>query len=165
MCSVHWGINPLLKNTMPSFLPSPPPIKSANYPSPPFLGIPFPPSILAFHKLLPPLPLKVGFFTERPKFQSFSSLTTSYLLKVTEFLVKISQLEFLVMAEKNISVYKLFLSLNISDFSLFVCFFVKLQPPEKSYPFLSSPPLFFENLVGGSTPLPNSRKRGVHTML
>ena len=48
----------------------------------------------------------------------FLSFTLSYLLKVTKFLVKISQFEFLVMTEKNIFAYKLFLSLNISDFSL-----------------------------------------------
>ena len=43
----------------------------------------------------------------------------SYLLKVTKSLGKISQFEFLVMTEKNISAYKLFLSLNASDFNLF----------------------------------------------
>ena len=43
----------------------------------------------------------------------------SYILKVTKFLVKISQFEFSVMTEKNIFVYKLFLSLNISDFNIF----------------------------------------------
>ena len=42
-------------------------------------------------------PLKVRFFSEGPKYQSFSSLTPSYLLKVTKFLVKISEFEFLVM--------------------------------------------------------------------
>ena len=46
-------------------------------------------------------------------------LTASYLLKVTKFLVKISQFEFLVMTKKNILAYKLFLSSNISDFNLF----------------------------------------------
>ena len=46
-------------------------------------------------------------------------LTPSYFIKVTKFLVKIFQFHFLVMAEKNIFVYKLVLSLNISDFSLF----------------------------------------------
>ena len=66
-------------------------------------------------------PLKVGFFSERPKYQSFSSLTQSHLLKVTKLLVKTSQFEILVTTEKNIFVYKLFLSLNISDFSFFVC--------------------------------------------
>ena len=36
------------------------------------------------------------------------------------------------MTENNIFVYKHFLSLNISDFSLF--FMEKLQPPEKDHP-------------------------------
>ena len=42
-------------------------------------------------------------------------------LKVTKFLVKLTQ--------ENIVVYKLFLSLNISDFSLF--FVQKLHPQQK----------------------------------
>ena len=46
----------------------------------------------------------------------FSSLIPSHHLKVTKFLVKICQFKFLVMTEKNIFVYKHFLSLNISDF-------------------------------------------------
>ena len=62
----------------------------------------------------PPIfPLKVGFFSGPPKYQSSSYLIPSYLLKVTKFLGNISQFELLVMAEKNI------LSLNISDFNLF----------------------------------------------
>ena len=48
----------------------------------------------------------------------FSSSIPSYLLKVTKFLGKISQFEFLVMTKKNIFAYKLFLSLSISDFNL-----------------------------------------------
>ena len=48
-----------------------------------------------------------------------SILNPTYLLKVTKFLVKISQFEFLVMRKKNIFVYQLFLLLNIPDFSLF----------------------------------------------
>ena len=48
-------------------------------------------------------------------------------LKVTKLLVKNFQFQFLVMTEKNIFVYKLFLSLNISNFSLF--FMWKFQPP------------------------------------
>ena len=44
-------------------------------------------------------------------------------LKVAKFLAKISQFKSLVMKDKNIFVYKPFLSLNISDFSLF--FYVK----------------------------------------
>ena len=74
-----------------------------------------------------------------------------------------SQFEFLVMTEKNIFAHKLFLSLNTSDFNLFLC--ENCNTPEKSHPpplfprkpplkvkVLSSPPLL-ENLVGGSTPL------------
>ena len=73
---------------------------------------------------LPPLKttnplLKVGFFNEPPKYQSFSSLTQSYLLKVTKFLLEISQFEFLAMTEKIFFAYKLFLSLSISDLNLF----------------------------------------------
>ena len=51
----------------------------------------------------------------------FSSLTPyyPYLLKVIKFLVKISHFEILVMTDKSLFVYKLFLSLSISDFSLF----------------------------------------------
>ena len=45
----------------------------------------------------------------------------SYLLKVTKFLIKTSEFELLVMTEKNTFAYKLFLSLNISYFDLFLC--------------------------------------------
>ena len=49
------------------------------------------PYILASRELRPsPLP------------QNFSSLTSSHLLKVTKFLVKIPRFKFLVMTEKNI---------------------------------------------------------------
>ena len=49
------------------------------------------------------------------------------------------------MTEKNIFVYKLFLSLRISDFSLF--FMQKQQPPKKCKPlFPSNPPLKIEIL-------------------
>ena len=48
-----------------------------------------------------PLPLKIRFFGEPQKCKSFSSSTPPYLLKVTKFVVKISQFEFLVMTEKN----------------------------------------------------------------
>ena len=54
--SVHWGIN-LLRNTAPSFLPSP--IKSANCPSLPFLDNS--PYILGLCA-----PLKFGFFSKLP---------------------------------------------------------------------------------------------------
>ena len=164
---MHWGITPppSPQKHLPSFLPSP----SLNWQTaqaPLFQQSPPPlPSILVFRKP----PHKSQIFQWTQKYSSFSSLTPSYLLKVAKFLVKISQFEFLVMIEKNIFAYKLFLSLNISDFNLFLMW--KLQPPEKSHPPLSqqnpskswSPvklPLF-ENLVGGSTP-PLSRR--VHTM-
>ena len=99
----------------------------------------------------PPPPLKKSDFSV--SLQNFSSLTRSYLLKVTEFLVKISQFEFLVMTEKNIFAYKLFLSLNISDFN-FLCencnsSWKKSPPLFPSYPplkveVLSSPPSFWK---------------------
>ena len=87
----------------------------------------------------PPPPLKVRFFRESPKYYSFSSLIPSYLLKVTKFLGKISQFKFLVMTEKDIFAYKLFLSLNISDINLFLC--DNCNPPEKSHPLFPSNPL------------------------
>ena len=69
----------------------------------------------------------------------FSSFTPSFLLKATKLLLKISQFEFLVMTEQSVLAYKLFLSLNIPDFSLF--FVEKLQtPPEKSHPPFSQQP-------------------------
>ena len=104
--SVHWGIHPPSK--------TPPPLSCQTVQAPFFRGSP------PLHRFFMNSPLlKIEFFSERQKYQCFSSLTPSYLLKVTKFLVKISQFEFLVMTEKNIFVYKLFLSLNISDFSLF----------------------------------------------
>ena len=66
----------------------------------------------------PPFPLKIEFFSEPPYYLNFSSLTTSHLLKVTKFFVKFSRFKILVMTKKNIFVYKLFLLLNMSDFSL-----------------------------------------------
>ena len=84
-------------------------------------------------------PLKVRSFHEPQKYESFSSLIPSYLLKVTKFLDKISQFELLVITEKNIFAYKLFLSLNISDFNLFLC--KNCTPLKKSHPFFPSNPL------------------------
>ena len=46
------------------------------------------------------------------------------------------------MAENNIFVYRLFLSLNISDFS-----FKNSNPLKKNTPFRSNPPLKIEVLV------------------
>ena len=67
-----------------------PPLKSANCPSTPA------PSLSVFHVLPPPKSPIFWFLSERQKYQSFSSLIPSYLLKVTKFLVKISKYEFLV---------------------------------------------------------------------
>ena len=55
------------------------------------------------------------------------------------------------MTEKNIFVYKFFLSLNISDFIFYVT--IATPPPEKVAPS-------FENLVGGYLPPPSCRKGG-----
>ena len=63
------------------------------------------------------------------KYWRFSSSIPSYLLKVTIVLGKISQFEFLVMTEKNIFAYKLFLSLNISDLNLFFMWQLQHPPP------------------------------------
>ena len=55
--------------------------------------------------------VQVPLFMESPYIlvlRSFSSFNPSYLLKLTKFLVQISQFEFLVMAEQSILVYKLF---------------------------------------------------------
>ena len=125
--------SPPLRSTMPSFFPSLP-LKSTNCSSPP------PPSPV-FKAILPsmfvfrePVPLKVVFFSEPPKYSRFSSLTPSYLLKVTKFLVNISWFEFLFMTDKNIFAYKLFWSLNISDFNLFCVKIRTLHPLKMSHP-------------------------------
>ena len=148
---------------------SPPSIlKSANCPSHPFLGNSH--LYIGFSWN----PLKIGFFSEPP-------LTPSHLLKVTKFLVKISQFKFLVMTKKNSFVYKLFLLLNISDFSL-VCLLCKIcttppppyppprkkshpsfqQPPSKNWDPVKPSPLPFLKIW--SEAYPCSRKGGVHTM-
>ena len=51
----------------------------------------------------------------------FPSLTPSYLLKVTKFLVKIPNFEFLVMTEKSIFVSKLFCHLIFPILVYFLC--------------------------------------------
>ena len=84
---MHWGINPPLKHH-PLFLAKPP-----------FLGNP-PLYILVFRE---PPPLKVEFFNEPQNIKVFHpQYIPSYLLKVTKFIGKISQFEFLLMTEKNI---------------------------------------------------------------
>ena len=116
--------------------------------NPPFLL----PPIYWFFMPPPPSPhLILGVFHEH------SFFTPSYLLKVTEFVVKISQFEFSVMTEQSILLDKLFLSLNTSDFR---CFIKKLHPPLKNVtPFFpSNPPLKPEVL--SSTPPPPFWKFG-----
>ena len=69
------------------------------------------------------------------------------------------------MTEKNIFAYKLFLSLNISDFNLFLfenCNprLIKGTPSFQATPSKSSGPVkhpLHENMVGGSTHYDNSR--------
>ena len=90
----------------------------------------------------------------------FSSLTQSYLLKVTKILVKNSQFELLVMAQEKLFCLLIFLSLTILDFSLFFCVKIATSLPLKKIPLSPptssknscqcplKPPLpFFENLV------------------
>ena len=92
------------------------------------------PSILVFPEAPP---LKVGFFSEPLRCQSFSPLTPSYLLKVTKFLVTISKFEFLVITEENIFAYKLFLPWNVSHFNSFLC--ENCNPPPMKKVTSSSP--------------------------
>ena len=82
-------------------------------------GCGFEPSLHWFYINPSPPSLKIGFFSEPQKYYSFPSLTPSYLLKVTKFLVKISQFELLVVIEKKIFVNQYFLLLNLSDICLF----------------------------------------------
>ena len=124
------GVSTPSKTPPPSFLPSSP-LKSGNFPSLPFLAN------LPLYISFSWTPLKVGSFSETQKY--FSLLIPSYLLKVTKFLDKISQFEFLAMREKNIFACKLFLSLNISDFNLFMW---KFHPPPPHTPWKKSPPSF-----------------------
>ena len=111
-----------------------------------------------------PAPLKVRLFSEPPKYQSFPPLTTSYLLKVTEFFVKISQFECLViMTEKYFCLQNIF---------IFLCENCTPSPPEKkSSPSVQAiplykvrsceaPPPFLKICLEVQTPPPN-RNRGL----
>ena len=68
------------------------------------------------------------------------------------------------MTKKNIFVYKLFFSANISDFIFYVT--IEIPPPPPPQKWGSCPPPLFENLVEGPTPPPPppATERGVHTM-
>ena len=93
---MHWGINPPQKHH-PLFLAKPPlNLQTVQVPS--FLGNP--PAILVFHETPP----------KNRIFQCIhlKNIKVVHLLKVTKFLVNISQFEFLLMTEKNIFTYQLF---------------------------------------------------------
>ena len=79
------------------YAPSTPPLKSANCPI-----------------LPPPFSLRTPSSFKNQIFQ----WTPIIKLKVTKFLFKLSQFNILVNTDQNVFVYKLSLSLNISDFSL-----------------------------------------------
>ena len=83
------------------------------------------PYILVFHD-----PPKDRIFQWIPKYWNYLSLTWSHLLKS----------KFLVITEKNIFVYELFLMKNISDFSLF--FYVETAPTTP--PSLKMSPTLFK---------------------
>ena len=94
----------------------------------------------------------------------------SYLLKVTKFLGKIFQFEFLVMTEKRIFPFKLFLSLNISDFNLFhatsACLkspLLSQQPPPKAEVLPNTP--FMKIRLEAQLPTPLAERRGVPAIL
>ena len=165
--SMHWGTTrPPSKTPPPLFRQVLPPLKSANWPSPtPRFFRRFPPIYCFFVNTPPP---KNRVFQWTLIIFKFFILTPSHLLKVTKFLVKISQFKFLLMTEKNIFVGKLFLSLNISDFSLcknctstekFTPFFPR-NPPLK-IEMLSSPPPFWKF---GRTLNPPAEKEGGCTL-
>ena len=159
---MHQGINPLINTPLPL------PLNLQSVQTPPFLGNPH--LYWFFVTPRPSSSLKIGFFSEPPKYCSFSSLTPSYLLKVTRSLVKISQFELLVLTEKNIFVYKLFLSLSISFRFQFIFYVKTALPLEKVSPSFPANPLkievqstpsFFK--VGKRFKLPQ-KKKGVHTV-
>ena len=102
----------------PSFLSSPRPLRYANCPTRPIFREP--PAIYWLWLFVSP-PVKNWIFQWTSIISKFSSSTLPYHLTVTRFLVKISQINFLDMTEKNIFVYTCSLLLNISDFSLFLC--------------------------------------------
>ena len=98
--NVHWGINPPQKHPFPSFLPSPH-LNLETVQTLSFLGNPPP---LYWFFMTPPAESRI--FQWAPKMLKFLILNTILsFTKVTKFLIKISQFEFLVMTEKNIFVF------------------------------------------------------------
>ena len=117
------AVSTLLKNITPFFLAKPP-IK------------------LVFRES----PSKSWIFQWAPKISKFFILNTIYLLKITNFFVKIPHFEFLVMTDKNIFAYKPFLTLIFQILIYVLC--ENCNPaPEKSNPlFPSNSPLKVEVL-------------------
>ena len=134
---MHGGINRPLKNTTQLFFTKlPPPLNPQTVQANLFRQ--FPPICWFF--LNPSL--KIGFFSEPLQYQNYSSLTPFHLLKLTKFLVKISQFKFSVTIEKNISVYIFFLLFNISNFSYVLCKnCYTLSPWKNSSPLSQQPHL------------------------
>ena len=125
-----------LKNTTPLLLIKSPPFKSGNRPSPLFRPSPL---YIGFLWTPPPTPVKLGFFREPQKYKGFSSFSPSYLLKITKFLVK------------------------ISEFPWKKSPLLSQQPSSKSWGPVKLP--FFEKLVVVSTsPQQKEREGGLHTM-
>ena len=117
------GYQPTLKNTSPpSFLPTPSRLRKLSKPPSP-LPIPFSQFVpLYFGFLQSSLKSNFSVNPQTPiilKFFILNFISSFKSLKITKFLVIISQFKFLNVTEKNIFAYELFLSLNISDFSLF----------------------------------------------
>ena len=113
---MHWVSTPI-KNTSLFFFAKPP-VKPANCLNPPFQEISF--------YILHDLPWILD-FSGNPTILKFFSLTQSHLLKVTKFLVEISQFKFLVVAKKNIFVFKLFFIIKYLRFQF--TFHVKTATP------------------------------------
>ena len=92
--SVHWGINPT-SNPPTNFLPSYPlNLQTVQVSLTLFRQSPPPPIYWFFVK--PPSKTRIFPWTPTPNLLKFFIFTPSYLLKVTKFLVKLSQFEFLV---------------------------------------------------------------------
>ena len=130
MFIVWIGVSTPLKKITPSFSLSP--LLNLQIVRPRFLGQN--PYILFFVNPPP----KNWIFQWTSIILNFLSLTESHLLKVTKFLVKISQFKFLFMTEKNIFVCKLFV---IKYFRFSFIFYVKPPTPlKKVTPFFPAAP-------------------------
>ena len=110
--SVHWGINPRPPSKISPLLSFefPPPPQTCKLSKSSFFRK-FPGIYWFFVTPLPPFPhppYNLDFSVNPKNIKFFISFTPTYLLKVSKFLVKISQFEFFVVIEQSILVYKLF---------------------------------------------------------